>query len=94
MKKIPEAHAYAVQNLCRNKKLKNIHLYLGDVTRGIASPGDTYDRVIMPLPTRGEEFLPCALQVLKPSGFLHFYDMQRPEFFPHQLRKLSAPLLL
>ncbi len=32
IEKNPQAHAYGLQNLSRNKKLKNIQLYLGDVT--------------------------------------------------------------
>ncbi len=90
IEKNPEAHAYGVQNLCRNKSLKNIHLYLGDVRDVLPTLETTYDRVIMPLPTRGEDFLPCALQALRPNGFLHFYDLQRPEFFPCSIEKIIA----
>ena len=88
VEKNPQAHAYAIQNLCRNKKQKNIRLYLGDVREVLPTLAATYDRVIMPLPTRGEEFLSCALQVLKPNGFLHFYDLQRPELFAQSIGKI------
>jgi len=89
IEKNPQAHAYAVKNLSRNKQQKNIHLYLGDVKEVLPTLSAIYDRVIMPLPTRGEEFLSGALQVLKPNGFLHFYDMQRPGMFTQSIDKIS-----
>jgi tRNA (guanine37-N1)-methyltransferase len=88
IEKNPQAHAYGIQNLSRNKNQKNIQLYPGDVREVLPTLTAAYDRVIMPLPTRGEEFLSCALQVLKPNGFLHFYDMQRPELFPQSVEKI------
>jgi tRNA (guanine37-N1)-methyltransferase len=90
IEKNPQAHGYAVQNLSRNKKLKNIHLYLGDVREVLPTLSATFDRVIMPLPTRGEEFLSSALQVLNPGGSLHFYDMQRSELFAQSVEKIAG----
>jgi tRNA (guanine37-N1)-methyltransferase len=89
IEKNPQAHAYAVENLHRNKKHKNIHLYPGDVQEVVPALAATFDRVIMPLPTRGEEFLACALQALKADGFLHFYDMQRRELFGQSIEKID-----
>lgn len=89
IEKNPLAHAYAVANLCRNKPLNNIQLYLGDVLEVVPTLAATFDRVIMPLPTRGEDFLSCALQVLKEDGLLHFYDMQRMELFGQSVVKIN-----
>jgi tRNA (guanine37-N1)-methyltransferase len=89
IEKNPEAHAYGIENLCRNKKQNNIHLHLGDVKDVLPTLATTYDRVIMPLPTRAEEFLPCALQALKPYGFLHFYDLQQLKLFPRSIEKVA-----
>lgn len=89
IEKNPLAHVYAVENLRRNKNQKNIQLYLGDVQEVVPTLAATFDRVIMPLPTRGEEFLSCALQALKADGFLHFYDMQRAELFPQSVAKIA-----
>ncbi|MCP4338327.1 MAG: hypothetical protein GY799_05430 [Desulfobulbaceae bacterium] len=89
IEKNPQAYAYAVQNLSRNIKLKNIHLYLGDVREVLPTLSATFDRVIMPLPTRGEEFLLSALQVLNSGGSLHFYDMQRSELFAQSVEKIT-----
>ena len=88
IEKNPMAHAYGVQNLDLNKKQNNIQLYLGDVKNVVPGLAANYDRIVMPLPTRGEDFLSCALQVLKPNGFLHFYDMQRPELFDQSVQKI------
>lgn len=90
IEKNPQAHAYAVENLSRNKKQKNIRLYLGDVREVLPALNDTFDRVIMPLPMRGEEFLSYALQVLKADGFLHFYDLQRRELFAQSVEKIVS----
>ncbi len=89
IEKNPAAHAYAVANLCRNKKQTNIHLYHGDVRAVLPLLATTFDRVIMPLPTRGEEFLSCALQALNADGFLHFYDMQGVGLFAQSIDKIN-----
>lgn len=90
IEKNPEAHAYALENLRRNKKQKNIQLYLGDVRDVVPALAATYDRVIMPLPAGGEEFLPCALQAVKAGGVLHFYALQRPESFAASGEKIAG----
>ena len=88
IEKNPIAHAYGVQNLVLNRKQNNIQLYLGDVKNVVPGLAASFDRIVMPLPTGGEEFLSCALQVLKPHGFLHFYDLQRPELFNQSVKKI------
>ncbi len=90
IEKNPEAHAYALQNLQLNKKMDNIFLYLGDAGVVLPTLGELFNRVIMPLPTMAETFLPVALKVLKPGGNLHFYDMQRPESFAQSVAKITA----
>jgi tRNA (guanine37-N1)-methyltransferase len=90
IEKNPLAHSYAIENLKRNKKLKNIRLYQGDAKVVVATLSALFDRVIMPLPTRAEEFLPSALQVLKPGGVLHFYDLQRADLFDQSVEKIVS----
>ncbi len=90
IEKNPEAHMYAVQNLQLNKKLCNISLQLGDASVVMPSFREPFDRVVMPLPTMAGTFLPDALRVLKPGGYLHFYDLQRADCFPDSLAKISA----
>lgn len=90
IEKNPVAHQYGIDNLHRNKKLNNIRLYLGDVAQ--VAPGFTtlFDRVIMPLPTQAEKFLPCGLQILKPGGWVHFYDLQRGDRFCESVDKVVS----
>ena len=89
IEKNPQAHEYALQNLRLNRKLCNIELYLGDAENmPVLCPARRFDRVIMPLPTGAAAFLPPALAVLKPQGWLHFYDMQRREMFEPSLQQV------
>jgi len=90
IEKNPEAHIYALQNLQINKKLRNIILYLGDARRVIPTFRERFDRVVMPLPTMAGTFLPDALRVLKPGGYLHFYDLQRSDSFADSLTKITV----
>jgi tRNA (guanine37-N1)-methyltransferase len=90
IEKNPEAHEYALQNLQLNKKQGNITLYLGDAAAIIPTFSERFDRLVMPLPTNAESFLPTAINVLKSGGYLHFYDLQRPECFADSLAKITA----
>ena len=85
IEKNPDAHAYAEKNVQKNK-LKNVNLILGDVTD--AMPDKVFDRVIMPLPKTGEEFLDIALDHLKRGGVLHFYDFQNEDEFGEARKKV------
>jgi len=90
IEKNPIAHSYAMQNLQKNKKLGNIELLNGDVKILLPKFTTQFDRVIMPLPTNGEKFLDDAIGVLKPEGYLHFYDLQQQYQFQQTVDKISA----
>ncbi|MGB3223490.1 MAG: hypothetical protein WBB23_11880 [Desulforhopalus sp.] len=90
IEKNPQAHAYGIKNLSLNRKITNVALHLGDVKEVLPRLGTVFDRVVMPLPTRGEEYLPDALQVLREHGFVHFYDMQHPENFQASIDKIVS----
>jgi tRNA (guanine37-N1)-methyltransferase len=90
IEKNPAAHGYALENLSLNKKLDNIVLHMGDAGTILPTLIRPFDRVIMPLPTRAESFLPAALRVLKPDGYLHFYDLQRPDAFARSVVKITT----
>ena len=48
-----------------------------------------FDRVAMPLPKTGEDFLDSAISGLKPGGWLHFYDFQEQELFNDSTDKVQ-----
>ena len=75
IEKNPAAHRYAQRNLRRNKRLNNVELLQGDVEELLPTLGSLFDRVVMPLPVGGARFLAPALDVLRPGGWLHYYEM-------------------
>ncbi|MGM5487573.1 MAG: class I SAM-dependent methyltransferase [Nanobdellota archaeon] len=87
VEKNPEAHEYALRNVKKNK-LSNVHLIQGDVHE--VMPDRSFDRVVMPLPKTGEEFLDIALDHLRPGGTLHFYDFQNESEFEEARKKVLA----
>lgn len=76
----PVAHEYAVHNAMANK-FTNIELYNGDV-RVIVQKLGKFDRILMPLPKTGEEFLDVALGAAKKGTVIHFYDFSNEDEFP------------
>lgn len=82
IEKNPIAHQYALKNLKLNKRLTNVQLFSGDVRDVAAKLESGFDRIIMPLPTRGSSFLPDALGLFAAEGgFLHYYEMAREGAF-------------
>lgn len=88
IEKNQRAHEYGVENLKRNKKQNNILLYQGDVKVVLPKLETSFDRLIMPLPTKAEEYLSCSLKVLKSGGRLHFYDLQHHDSFQQSVEKI------
>ena len=81
IEKNPEAHRYGLANLAKNRKLKNIRLYCGDVADVLPGLARTFDRIVMPLPKGGAPFLPHVFPALRPGGTLHYYDMRKEDEF-------------
>lgn len=88
VEKSSDAHSYGLENLRFNKKLKNITLYNADILSWLMDTEvvEKFDRIIMPLPKSGESFLSPLLAVLKPFGWLHFYDMQQLDSFDETVK--------
>jgi tRNA (guanine37-N1)-methyltransferase len=68
----PHAHKYAKENIKLNKLEDRITLYRGDV-RKVLPTLKKFDRIVMPLPKTGEEFLPLVLKHIKKNGAIHYY---------------------
>lgn len=90
IEKNPDAYEFGLRNLKRNKKIKNVQLYCGDVCEVLPKLETRFDRIVMPLPTRAEEFLDIAVKALKENGTLHYYDMQKSDNFKESLHKVNA----
>jgi tRNA (guanine37-N1)-methyltransferase len=74
------AHKYGEQNLKINK-IRNIHLFRGNVKRVLPKINKKFDRIIMPLPKNSEDFLELALKYLKPKGKIHIYIFEHERDF-------------
>ncbi len=72
----PVAHAYGLIN-CKDNKADNVTLLLGDV-RKVKARG-TFDRIVMPLPKTGEEFLPLAIKYAHKGTVIHYYAFVKEE---------------
>ena len=70
----PTAHKYAVENAGKNKLENKIKLFFGDVRKIMPKLNKKFDRILMPLPKSGENFLGLALKYTKNNGIVHFYD--------------------
>ncbi|MBI2075932.1 MAG: class I SAM-dependent methyltransferase family protein [Candidatus Aenigmarchaeota archaeon] len=68
----PDACRYFWKDIKLNK-LENIQIVLGDVKEKSSRFAGTCDRVMMPLPEKGQNYLGEALTCLKKRGFVHLY---------------------
>jgi tRNA (guanine37-N1)-methyltransferase len=78
----PDAVKYARENIILNKVEDKVKVIEGDVKEKCVEFYGKCDRVIMPLPLGGEEFLDVAVNCLKEKGFIHFYNWgKEPNIF-------------
>ena len=85
----PDAHKYAIENIKLNKMEDKIKLYKGDVRLVVPRLNKKFDRIAMPLPKGGEDFLDVALRAIKKNGIIHFYDFLTEKDFPVAKRKVK-----
>lgn len=74
----PTACVYAKENIKLNKT-GNIKLFCGDVKEALPKINKKFDRILMPLPGGGEEYLGLVLSKIKKNGVIHFYDFIHEE---------------
>lgn len=72
----PDGHKYGLENV-RLNKLKNVHLICGDVNVEVPKFKTAFDRIIMPLPRTGADFLSTAFLAAKKDTIIHFYSFQK-----------------
>ncbi|MFT5728707.1 MAG: tRNA (guanine37-N1)-methyltransferase [Desulforhopalus sp.] len=91
IEKNPLAHEYAVKNLKLNKKLKNVQFIVGDAADLPLLLDERYDRIVMPLPTMADRFLPVAMEMLKEEGgWIHYYEMAKEGSFETAVEKVQS----
>ncbi len=69
----PKAVKYMEENLRLNKVQDKIKVFEGDVREVVPRLKEKFDRIVIPLPKRGENFLDVARKVAKKNAMIHFY---------------------
>jgi len=75
----PVAHKYALENMKLNKCEEKIEFVLGDVKKVYKKYKKKFDRIAMPLPHTGYQFLKEAFYCIKTKGIIHFYEIVEKE---------------
>jgi tRNA (guanine37-N1)-methyltransferase len=84
----PAAVKYFKRNILLNKT-KNVSVVKGDVAKIARRFYGKFDRIVMPLPERGIEYLGYALKCLKKRGIVHFYCFAKEEEIEKWKRKIA-----
>ena len=74
IEKNPYAHQLALKNIRANAYIDTIRVYEGDVAQRMPELNGGFDRIVMPLPVSAADYLGLALELLRPGGWLHYYD--------------------
>ncbi len=87
----PSAHLYALQNVELNNFGHRIIIYLGDVRSVVPKHfrGKRFNRIVMPLPKTGEEFLDVALPLVKKKGMIHLYAFLPEEAIALEKKRIT-----
>ncbi|MDP3640093.1 MAG: class I SAM-dependent methyltransferase family protein [Nanoarchaeota archaeon] len=85
----PLAHRYAIENVALNKLEKKIRIFQGDVREVVPKIRKKFDRVVMPLPKTGEEFLDVTLRKAKPGAIVHLYAFLEEKYFAAEAKKIK-----
>lgn len=85
----PIAFSYAVDNVALNNLTSRIVLKEGDVRKILPGIPKKFDRIAMPLPKTGEQFLGIALSKAKPGAIIHLYAFVSEEEIPGEKKKIK-----
>jgi len=84
----PVAHKYALENIKLNKS-NNVKLIFGDVKKELPKLNEKFNRIIMPLPKRAENFLNLALNKIKKNGIIHFYSFAEEDKYKNIIKIIN-----
>tara|TARA_Y100000310_G_scaffold153901_1_gene153464 strand:+ start:27789 stop:28808 length:1020 start_codon:yes stop_codon:yes gene_type:complete len=84
-----EAYGFALESLALNKLEKKIQLYRGDVRTVLPKIKKKFDRIAMPLPKTGEDFLYLALRKIKKKGIIHLYSFLKEQDIAKEAKRIS-----
>ena len=85
----PIAHKFGLENIKLNK-LTNIKLFVGDARLVAPILKKKFNRILMPLPLGGENFLDVALSSIKKNGIIHYYDFKEEDAFDISKQKVKS----
>jgi tRNA (guanine37-N1)-methyltransferase len=93
-----DAIRLAFDSLILNKKMEGkVHPVLADAKEYASNHEGEFDRILMPLPERASEFMPCAVKSAKKSGnpVIHYYchvgeeEFQEPKWIDEHIARMS-----
>lgn len=86
----PIAHQYALENVSLNRLNSKITLIKGDVCSVLPELKQKFDRIIMPLPKTGEDFLGIAFKKAKKGSIIHLYAFLEEKDISAHAKKITA----
>lgn len=70
----PQATTLCIRNTQLNRLKGSVISITNDASAICQSMPDTFDRIVMPLPERTDEFLKDAVSAIKDTGVIHYYS--------------------
>jgi tRNA (guanine37-N1)-methyltransferase len=87
----PAAYPFLKENIKRNKAEGIISAVQGDVTKVAQKYANSFDRIVMPMPKGGEDFLSAAFIAGKKKCVIHFYHfVDRKQGYKQAIVKIKA----
>lgn len=86
----PLAHRSAVENVVLNKLESKVVLMMGDACEVVPKLKKRFDRIVMPLPKTGEEFLETALRAAKKGATIHYYSFLREQDIDAEAKRIAV----
>lgn len=87
-----EAYRLHLENNTLNKVVPLLHMYNSDAADLSDSLDVVFDRILMPHPSQSNRFLPEALRMVKPGGWIHYYRHHSGADIPEAQDRLAEEL--